>query len=892
MPQTGIIMKSRPTPPKLAQKALSWFLKDELFEEVNGDLTEQFSLDLQRKSAFRARCSYWFQVYHYLRPFAIRRLRSRIINLGMLKFNFLLTFRNIKRQKAFTTINITGLGLGLASCIFIALYVLDELSFDKHWTDGDRIYRAFINMDHAGANYKYGFATAPMADIFQNDFPEVELAARWSYSSPLTFRVNGKLIRENRVIYADQGIIPMFSLKEIYGEAQHALDEPNTMVLTKAGAEKYFGEANPVGKTIKTNDGQSFRITCVIEDIPKNSHFSPLMLRTTINDQWSDPSKVTRLAYWTISAYRTYLKLRPGTNPLELEQKFHDVYEQYFDPAIRDWSGQSWKEFIAAGNQYYYSLQPLKDIHLHTHFSADDSNASKGNIMYIYMFGAIGLFILIIACINFINLTTAKSSERAKEIGLKKVMGSSRHQILKQFLLESLIISLLSLTLAMLLTYILLPEFNLLANKEFEEPFFNEHQIWLYALLGTIGIGLLSGYYPAFLLSGNSIHSSLKNNPTKRSGISLRNLLVIVQFSISSSLILGTIVVYDQLQFTQSKKLGFIKDNILVINNAQDLGNQLMSFKEELKTNPQITNVSAASHIPSDLFFPGTFFSEAVASKQEVKINGSRMWVDPTTLSTLGIKLLSGRNFHVNSQADSLSVLLNESAVKALDFDEPLGRKIQTSDGKNQVFTVVGIVEDFHLRSLRHAIVPTALHLSNSPKRLVIRFLPGDLVNFFQGLETLWKNFSPDHIMTYELLSDRYERLYTSEKRMGTIFNIFVVLAILIASLGLLGLSSVITVQRKKEIGIRKVLGASVRELVILLNSGLTTPVLIALLIGLPTGFVFMDQWLQDFAYRIRISWTTIIASGFTCLLVAWLVVSYLTIQSAQANPTDNLRYE
>lgn len=876
-------------PPKLADKFLKWFCNPELIEPLLGDLHEYYER-LEAKK-ITSSLKYWLQVLNIFRPFAFRRLLPlNKTGFSLTKLNLVLALRNLRRHKFYSIINCVGLAIGISSALLISLYVLDELNVDTHWKDGDRIYRATTEISYGETQTNTAYATAPIADLFEREFPEVEVACRWVASPDITFLIDGQPIKERNILFADQDFFSIFSVNVLHGNITNALTEPNTMVLTKRSAIKLFSKTDAVGETLESNDGTSFNVTCVIDDIPENSHFTASAFRTTINDFWSDPSQHSLVTYWTGSAYRTFVKLKKGTDPLEMEAKFDKVFAPYLDPVMKEFAGQSYQELIAEGNTYRYHLQPLENIYLYSDF---DFTPKQGDIKYVYMFSAIGVFILILAYINFINLSTARAAERLKEISVKKIMGSTRKQLTLQFLSEAVLISFISLLLASALVYLLLPTFNQLAGKNFADPLFNEYQMWSIAIIGTLGVGILAGIYPALILSKQSPSDVLKTkSKSSRVDSLLRNGLIVFQFSISLILIIGTIVIYKQLHYSQNKDLGYTRDGVLIVNQLSAVGSHLESFKEDLLAHAEIEKVSVVNSIPSDPFFSRTFLHKTDNMTRDGKVNIERLWVDENMISTFEIPLIMGRNFYKDQRKDTASVIISKLTAERLGLKNPIGTKLKSSHDTRRNYTVIGVIDDFHVQSLKSKLMPTALFRNVTSRRLAIRYSTHDLIQLHNQIETSWNKFAPQEILFTEFLDSRYEAFYSSEKTLASIFNIFVVIALFIASIGLLGLASLMTESRKKEVGVRKVLGASPSQLIVLLNVDLIKPILLSIFIGLPIGFVLMESWLNQFAFRISIEWIVMAYSALICLIMGWLVVTILTYRASQLNPVENLKYE
>lgn len=877
------------SPPKLASWILKRVCRAELLEEIEGDLVEYY----QRSSGFRADLGYWRQILMILRPQLIRGLRlSTRSTWVLMRFEFLFILRNMRRNPFFTLLNIVGISVGLTSCLFVALYVIDELRYDKHWDGKEDIYRVYVDLEFDRIPEKYANATAPMADIFENDFDDVLVATRWIESPNLTFKHGNSLFLEDKVIYADQDIFDVFSLQAIHGSVEGALTKANTLVLTRSASEKYFGEHNPVGKVMTTNDGLAFKITCVIEDVPRLSHFGASMMRSTFNDQWSDPSKVSVLEYWTSSVYRTYLKLRPGTNPKQLEEKFDKILPKYFDPLTREFSGQSWEEFMTDGNKYNYRLQRLTDVHLRSDFQND--GLTQGNIRYISILSLVGILTLLMAYANFINLTTARAAHRHKEIGIKKVIGSTRFQLAKQFILESILISFVAMLMTVALVYVLFPIFLHITGKQISDPIFNEHQLWSLLLGLTLISGLIAGYYPALVLSRIPPTTALIDNRVSRSGKwNVRESLVVFQYSIVVFLLFGTLVMVQQLHYLQTEDLGYSRSNLLVINSVEDANDQLEELQHALEQLPEISSVSTPVHVPGDLYFFGGMMFESTKNTRDSRFICKRLWVDSALIPTLDLKFIEGRNFRDESKQDSMSVILTRSAVVSLGLgDEPIGKYVGFTDGKDESFEVIGVIQDFHVRSLKSPLFPVALHLASEPSRMVIRYQTQDLLAFVNKVQATWDSVLDDHVMSFQFGTDRYDRFYEKEEQMGSVLDVFVVIALFIASLGLIGLATLQTVRRRKEMGIRRVMGASLKNLMWLFGWSLTKPIVVALLIGLPISWIVMNQWLSGFAFHIEIDWLILPISTCITLLMAWMVVILLTYKTVDSNPALNLRRE
>ncbi len=811
----------------------------------------------------------------------------------MFKNYLKIALRNLLRHKGYSLINIAGLAVGIACCLLILLYVQDELAYDRHHEKAGQIYRVVLDGRLAGKDFNFAVASAPLAVILPKELPEVLASTRLQNRSGILVRYGEKRFTEDRIFYADSTVFGVFTMPLLLGNAQTALVQPNAIVLTATMAAKYFGDESPIGNTL-TLDNQDYQITGVMQDVPRQSHFHPDFLASmaTLSD--------SRDQNWLSNNFYTYVVLPANASAKEFEAKLAAVVKKYADPQVKAAVGFGFDEFIASGGRYRYLLQRLTDIHLHSKLDVEIDPAGAGDIKYIYIFSAIAVFILLIACINFMNLATARSANRAKEVGVRKVLGSFRAQLVQQFLSESILISCTALLIAIGLAELLLPTFNHLAGKQLHAGFLASKL----ALLGLIGFGLLvgiiAGSYPAFFLASFRPVSVLKGKLRSGAGSNrLRSGLVVFQFAISIALIAGTAVVQQQLQYVQSENLGFDKEHVVVIQKAGELKQQGQAFKQELLRSPNVMNASAASDVPGKWFDNTTVQAEG-APPDRLEL----FWylsADEDFVKTLDMKIAAGRNFSKAFSTDSSAVIINETAGKRLGWTDAVGKKLVLlgrTPEESLKFTVIGVLKDFHFESLRQKIRPMGLFLqgglsfSLTPECVAVRIRPQNLPATLAFLENKWRLFVPHHPFEYSFLDADFDALYRAEQRTGKIFGTFSALAIFIACLGLFGLASFTTEQRTKEIGVRKVLGASVSQVVVLLSKDFTRLVLIALMIAAPVAYLAMNRWLQDFAYRINIgAWTFVLAGGLA-LVIALLTVSFQSIKAALANPVEALRYE
>ncbi len=796
------------------------------------------------------------------------------------------------RKKGFTLINILGLAIGIACFLLIFMFVWDESSFDKFHEKGEDIYRVALDRKYPGRMRSYAIIPHSYAETMETDLPEVKEAVRLFYfqGNALSFKANDNVFEEPQAMWADSQFFELFTIPLLSGESATALNKPNTVVLTTSAANKYFGSEDPIGKVLDIpGTTEDLVVTGVCGDVPSNSHLQFNML---ISSSSFDFLQTTN--YVNFFAY-TYLWLQPGTDPATVEAKFPQMVRKYAGGPIQRQFNVSYDDYIAAGNGYEYYLQPLQDIYLTSNL--ENEIKPPGSTTRNYIFGIIGLFILVIAIINFMNLSTARSTERAQEVGIRKTLGVRPEQLINQFLSEAILVSLFSLALSLVLLVFMLPLFNDLSGKTFTlEQMVSWQSIVLLPLLALV-IGLLAGSYPAAVLSRFRPIEVLKGKLTAtRHGIALRNGLVVFQFMISVVLIISTIVVFNQLQFIRNKELGFNQEKVLSLRGANVLNTQTEAFKEELLKLPEVTEVGGCNTMPGEAFF-GTSFRKEGDTETAF---GSGITIDEDFIHCLEMELLDGRNFS-DAFNDSLSLLINETAVTELQMEDPVGKRLitintdfQTGEEILTTYTIVGLVKDFHFQSLHQAISPVYFfHNENetgASNVLSLRLQVDDFQQTIQKVENIWTRFSPDQPFRYSFLEGDLSSLYVAEQVSQRIFGLFSLLAIFIACMGLLGLAAYITLQRTKEIGIRKVLGASTANLITLLSKDFLKLVFIALLIGSPVAWYAMNKWLENFAYRVDVNWTVFLLAGVLAIIIAFLTISFQAIKTARANPISALK--
>lgn len=801
--------------------------------------------------------------------------------------NYLKTaWRSIRKNKLFSFINILGLSIGIATCFIIMLYVQDELSYDCFNKNADNIARVVFRANLNGGKIDESVTMPPVAQTMKKDFPEVEDATRiLNFGRPKT-TCNNRVFKEDRFVLVDPNFFSIFTLPMLKGDAKTALTQPDGIVLTRETAEKYFGNAEPLGKVIEinTDSNRVYKVTGVIKNIPANSHFHFDIFGSMTS--WAFAKADT----WLGGNFHTYLLLKPHSDIKKIEARFPGMVEKYMGPQIQQAMGLSLKQFITKGNSLGFSLQPLKDIHLNSNTTTEFEPG--GNAAYVYIFGGVAVFMLLVACINFVNLSTAGASKRAKEVGVRKVAGSGKLQLISQFLTESIVISFFALLVAFALVQLALPAFNTISGKHLS---LDVKPILAFAGLGLL-VGVVAGIYPAFYLSSFKPIAVLKGKLTGNNrSFGLRSSLVVFQFFISVALIIGTIVVYQQMKYIQNKDLGFDREQIIVIPNSYALGKNEKAYEQQMLQDPRIINATASYYKPAG----PTNYNNALAYPQgndHLVVDGVEYHVDENYIPTLGMKMISGRNFSKEFGTDSLAIILNETAAHALGWNNmtAVGKTVirQNSDrGTNIPFHVVGVVKNFNFKSLHEAISP--LYMTLQPEGgLIFKIKTTNVAGLLATMKKQWDSYQTEEPFTCSFMDDLFNNTYAAEQKTGTILNIFSVLIILVACLGLFGLVTYTAEQRTKEIGIRKVLGASVTQVTEMLSKEFVKLVLIASLISFPVAWWGMNKWLQSFAYRITISWWIFIVAALAALLIALITVSLQAIKAALANPVNSLRSE
>jgi putative ABC transport system permease protein len=810
----------------------------------------------------------------------------------MFKNHIKIAWRSLKRQPFFTFLNTFGLAIGMAGGLLISLYIYNELSYDKMFADADRIYRINADVKFGGDESKNGETPAPMAAVLENEFSQIEMATRIRNLGSILIRKSSteNNTKELSSAFADVNFFKMFGLGLLVGDVETALKEPKTLVLTKTAAEKHFGINNAIGQEVLLDNSDTYTVTGVIDDLPKNSllrNHSVFMAMSGYQDAQEKE--------WGSHNYFTFIKLIPSANIEDFQSPLQAMVTQYLIPWVQKfYPGITEESFRASGNYVNYYTIPLTDIHLYS--KARIELSPNGSIQNIYILAFIGAFLILLASVNFMNLSTAHSLKRAKEVGIRKTLGSNKSGLVRQFLTESGLISFMSLLVALILAIIALPFFNELAGTEIKIPY--THPVfWLVLLLSATLLSLFSGWYPAFFMSRFIPVKVLKGiGKGSVGGGNVRNSLVVFQFAISVVLIVGTLVVFKQLDFIQSKDLGFSKDQVLIVNDVYGAGDNVDAFQQEVQKLAQVESVSTSSFLPTPSSRSDyTYFKEG-STEQENAINMQRWLVDYNYITTLDLKFIAGRDFNQQRVTDSSAIIINETAISILgvNAEEALGMRLSNDlgDEGRDFSTVIGVVENFHFESLREDIDALSLNIGRSAGNMAIKLKAGEFSKTIVEIEKIWNKIVPEQPFAFNFMEESFNNTYQSEQRLGHIFIVFTILSLFIACLGLFGLAAFNAEKRTKEIGVRKVLGASVSQISYRLTMDFLKLVAVAILISLPIGWIAMNKWLEDFSYRIEISWWILTFAGLLAIAIAIITVSYQSIRAAIVNPVKSLRSE
>jgi putative ABC transport system permease protein len=798
-----------------------------------------------------------------------------------------IALRNLWRNKGFSAITIFGLAIGMATCLLITLFVTDELSYDKFNEKANRIFRIDADFYVNGNSFRERFSPSQLGPVLVQDYPQVEGYVRFFQQGNILVRKGTSTLVEHNASFADSSLFDVFTLPLIVGNPKTALTQPNSIVLSERMALKYFNSTDVLGKTLLTDNTRTYQVTGVMKDVPDQSHLHFDFVRAMSELQDS------RNTQWMADNYTTYVMMRPGGTAAELNGYLKASTLKYMESSLKQMTGSNIADLEKAGGHFGYNALALPKIHLYSPLSSEVE--PSGNIQYVYIFIAVAIIILLIACVNFMNLSTARSAGRSKEVGVRKVLGSQRSSLIFQFLTESALTSFFALLLAVVLALLLLPFLNQLADKHITLK--AAYLIWLlpFLVVTAAAIGLLAGSYPAFFLSGFEPMSVLKGKlSTGFKGSWLRNSLVVFQFTAAILLIVGTLVINNQLNFIRNKKLGYNKEQLLVLGNTQSLWIHAKSFKNEVMAIPGVEAGTMTASLPTDIAMNTSIYSKDAARSDGQVMGLNEYYIDADYIPTMGMQMASGRNFSPQMISDTTAALMNETAAHLLGISEVDNKFLYASNEGMLPLKVVGIVKDFNTGSLKNKIPPIIFRLGEYHRNMVFRVRTSNLSGMMAQIKSRYEaqDGMTGQPFVYSFMDDDFNRLYLAEQRTGRIFISFAVLAVLIASLGVFGLITYAAEQRTREIGIRKVLGASITGIVTLLSKDFLKLVLVAIVIATPLAWFMMNRWLQDFAYRVQISWTVFVVAAFIAIMITMLTVSYRAIRAAIANPVNSLKAE
>jgi putative ABC transport system permease protein len=866
-------------PPKLATRLLHTFLRDDLAEEVEGDLEEKFHSNKKSNSIFIAKLNYWYQVLNYMRLFAIRKSRKRNLNHYDMFQNYLkIGIRNLMKNKLFSSINISGMAISLASFMLITLFIYDELQFDKHVNDHSRKYRVYTEgFADDGSLRKRSMIPPMIAPTAATEFPEVEAYTRFlNFNYPILFEAGDKKLTERKGGYADPSIFDMFSMKLIEGDASTALKEPNSIAISQLLKQKYFGDKPALGELIQINDGNN-KVTAVYEDFSSHSH---LQLNYLLSMEEFIRGQPERMQRWTWSQFHTYIKLKEGADEAQLETKMGEMLVRHTPDETR---------------RFMPKLMPIEKIHLYAYDHLWDI-AVRGNVQTLYILSATAIFIIVIAILNFVNLSTARAVNRVKEVGVRKVIGAFRTHLIKQFISESVIIALIALFIGGSLALLILPYLNGFTEKSIPFSLFGNPFVLAMLIAFAMLIGIAAGAYPAFYISGHSPAQILTSKPSGHSGKSLlRKGLVVFQFMLSFFLIIASYIVSDQHTYMRTAKMGFDKDNLVVVHLRGNMEQNLEFTKQSFLNHSGIITGSMGYGLPGEAF-AGDGIIDKVTNKD---VGISMLTVDHDYVKTLGLDIIAGRDFSKEILSDEKhAFIVSEQAAKLLGhpdptdaLEHPVAWNRWDSPDSLKEGKVIGVVKDIQLNSMRETINPIILHVYPfAYSTLTMKVKPDDLPSTIAHLEKTWKSFNTEWPFEYRFLDENFDKMYKSEEKLATLFTWFTTFTIFVACLGLFGLVVYSTSQKYKEISIRKVLGAGEVNLVVQLSKIYMFLIVIAFIMAIPLSYYAANEWLQKFAFRISITPMLFIKAALLIAGVSLLTVGLQSFKAARANPVDALK--
>ena len=795
--------------------------------------------------------------------------------------------RSFKRQRSYIIINILGLSIGIACSLLIALYILNEATYDRYNLKKDRIFRTILNGKIGGQEITIFASPAIMGPTLVKEFPEVEDFLRMSDGGPNVLEYNNQTFTENDLIEVDSSFFNFFSIPILKGDPENLLNEPHKAVLSESTAKKIFGNEDPIDKQIKIGtDSIRYTVSGVMADIPEKTHFKASVLTSFMTNQRS------KNPVWLSNSFSTYLLLKPNTSYKTIDEKFPDLLVKYVGPEVEKYMGIPMDEFEKQGNLYRFYLQNLKDIHLdpsiQQHFKA------AVDPKYLEIFGAIAILIVLIAAINFMNLATAQASRRAKEVGIKKVGGSTRGMLITQFLSESFMLTLVALVFAIVLIKISLPYFGEILGINLNLSLLSTWYTIPALILFSLFVGILAGSYPSFYLSSFNPYEVLKGSlksSTKNSN--LRRILVVFQFAVSILLIIGTMVMYRQIHYMLNKDVGFKKDQLLVIDRAHAIGQRMRTFKAEIREIPGVENISSSTAVPGRNNNNNGY---GIEGRSEESFLLTTNWVDYDFIETYGMELVSGRSFDESYSSDSSACLVNEAAIKNFSLPEPeKTRFVEPGDGERTYRPVLGVVKNFNFESLRNPVNPYIMKVQDKNffwGYITVRLKPGDYAKTIAAIESKWEEFVPNTPLQYYFLDEDFEKMYIQEKQNAKMAVIFSILAIFIASLGLFGLTSFTVEQRTKEIGVRKAMGSSIGGIYVEISKEIVILVSISALIAWPVVYYWAGNWLENFYFRINPGMFSFVLGLLIAIGIAVLTISYRILRAARINPAQSLKYE
>ncbi len=797
------------------------------------------------------------------------------------------SLRSFKRQRAYIIINILGLSIGIACSLLIALFVINEASYDKFNVKKDRIFRVILNGKISGQEITGAYTPAVMGPTLPREFPEVEDFLRMDSQGPTAVEYEKQVFTDDDIIQADSSFFNFFSIPVLKGDEKNLLNSPHKVVLSQSMATKIFGNENPIDKMIKIgSDSTRFVVTGVMGDVPENSHFRASMISSFLT------SPRSRDQVWMSNSFSLYLLLRPNSSYTTVDTKFIDLIVKYVGPEVQKYFGTTIEEFIKKGNKYRFYLQKLTDIHLDN--TVQGGFKAPSDPKYLIIFGSIAIMIVVIAAINFMNLATAQASRRMKEVGIKKLGGSTRGMLITQFLTESLLLSFIALLFAVLFIKLSLPYFNNLLGTRLTLGLFAAWYTIPVLVAFTIIVGIMAGSYPAFFLSSFNPYDVLKGSVRNSTGNGrLRRVLVVFQFAVSILLIVGTLIMNRQIKFMLNKDVGFSKEQLMVIERADVLGNKLKSFKENVKRIPGVVNLASSTAIPGRTNNNNGYMIEG---RKDETILMTTSWVDYDFLDTYGMKLVSGRSFSESFTSDKTACILNESSVKNFSITDLEKTRIQRPGEKGpESIQIIGVVKNFNYESLRNPIQPYVLLLQDENNLwgyITVKLTATNYSGTISEITKVWKEYTTNTPMQYYFLDADFEKMYSQEKQSAKLAVIFAVLAIFIASLGLFGLTSYTVEQRTKEIGVRKAMGSSIGGIYVEISKEIVILVTISAIIAWPVIYFYAGRWLQNFYYKINLGFLSFFAGLTIALGIALITISYRVVKAARVNPAQSLKYE